>query len=124
MHRIVLPLLVLMAACAPADKEVVTTSVDVDETDVGALFAAVDGLTEDSLDVAALERLAADTPMDDERQERMPVSYKGSDEEILVHVWREQVDWVHVYFSSTSQELIDAIETVDAVFARDSGGGK
>ena len=123
MRKILIPLLLLAAACAPAEKEVLTTSVDVDETKVAALFAAIDELTGNALDVASLERLAADTPMDDERQERYLVTYNDDDEEILVHVWREQADWVHVYFSSTSKALIGAIEAVSADYARGSGDG-
>ena len=68
-------------------------------------------------------QLAVATPMDEELQDRYAVTFKGSDEEIQLHVWREQVDWVHLYFSSTSKELITAIEASNAKFAMPRGRG-
>ena len=112
----------LLAACAQSEPEPVTTSVDVNETQLEALFAAIDGLTDDSLDAAPLMELAATTPMDDELQTRFTVRYQGAESEVLYHVWREQVDWVHLYFSSTSEDLIDAIEAASGPFARAEDG--
>ena len=112
----------LLMGCAESEPERVTTSVDVDETQLEALFAAIDGLTDDTLDAASLIELAATTPMDDELEARFKVRYDGSEREVLFHVWREQVDWVHLYFSSTSKSLIDAIETTSGPFARAGDG--
>jgi hypothetical protein len=33
-------------------------------------------------------------------------------------IWREQVDWVHVYASSTSQDLVNAVEVGIQSFKR------
>ena len=122
--RSLLSLLALMclAACAETEQEPVTTSVDVDETQLEALFAAIDGLTDDVLDASPLMELAVTTPMDDELQTRFTVRYEGSESEVLYHVWREQVDWVHLYFSSTSKDLIAEIEKTVGPFARAGDG--
>lgn len=56
--------------------------------------------------------------MDAELQDRYTVSFNGADEEIQIHVWREQVDWVHLYFSTTSRDLIKALENVNNAHAR------
>ena len=114
--------LFLLTACARTEPEPVTTSVDVDEARLEALFAAIDGVTEDALDAAPLLELAATTPMDDELQTRFTVRYNGEESEVLYHVWREQADWVHLYFSSTSEALIDAIEAASGPFARPDDG--
>lgn len=112
----------LLVGCAKTEAERVTTSVDVDETRLEALFTAIDGLTDDTLDAASLMELAATTPMDDELEARFTVQFDGAENEVLFHVWREQVDWVHLYFSSTSQPLIDAIAAASDPFARADDG--
>jgi hypothetical protein len=56
--------------------------------------------------------------MDEELQDRYSFIFQGSDEEIQIHVWREQVDWVHLYFSSTSKDLVTAIQNKNARYAR------
>jgi hypothetical protein len=94
----------------------------VDEAQLAELFAAIDGVTDDALDAAPLMELAATTPMDDELQTRFTVRYEGAESEVLYHVWREQVGWVHLYFSSTSESLIDAIEAASSPFARAGDG--
>ena len=111
-------LVIFLTACTTAEREVVTTSVDVNQTDLPALLADLDALAENELDVDRMLSLAVSTPMDQEQQDRFAVTYDGTPEEILVHIWREQVDWVHLYFSSESQDLIDAIEQTNKGYAR------
>lgn len=119
-HLIVIALLGLFAGCStPAEPEVFTASVDIDETALPQLLAALDRVTDNEVDVAALQDLTASTPMDDEKQTRFDASFGGNDTTILYHVWREQEDWVHVYTSSESEALINAIRTATAQFARE-----
>ena len=120
MRKLLVLLTVLLAACSPAEKEVITTSVDVDQSRLPALLQEIDALVENSLAVDEIVRLAEATPMDEELQDRYTVRFRGADAEMLIHVWREQVDWVHLYFSSTSKELIAAIEDSMAGYARGS----
>ena len=108
----------LLAACSPAEKEVLTTSVDVDESGLPALMKDLDALTDNALPVAKIIELAATTPMDDELQERYSFVFDGADEEVQIHVWREQADWVHLYFSTTSKDLVAALEQAVAPYAR------
>jgi len=111
--------IVLLAACtAPSEPEVFTSSVDVDETSVAQVLEALDGLTDNDIDVDGLLALALTTPMDDEKQQRFAVSYDGEDTSILFHVWREQEDWVHLYASSESGGLVNAIKNEMGQFAR------
>jgi hypothetical protein len=119
MRKILILISVLLAACAAPEEEVLTTSVDVNQSDLAALLSAVDALSDNELPLDAMLELAVSTPMDDEKQERFAIAYNGSEEEILYHIWREQVDWVHVYFSSTSKNLVAAIEKANAAYARD-----
>ncbi len=89
--------IVLLAACtAPSEPEVFTSSVDVDESSVALVLEALDGLTDNDIDVDGLLELAQTTAMDDEKQQRFAVSYMGEDTSVLFHVWREQEDWVHL----------------------------
>jgi len=46
------------------------------------------------------------------------VSFGESETEMQYHVWREQTDWVHVYASSTSQDLVNAVEISIKQFER------
>jgi hypothetical protein len=119
-----LPILIvlLLAACSPAEQEVLTTSVDVAESQLPSLLTNVDALTDDAVPVGELIALAAATPMDDELERRFSVTYQGAQQEVQVHVWREQVDWVHLYFSSTSKDLITAIEATISGYAFDDDG--
>jgi hypothetical protein len=119
-----LPILIvlLLAACSPAEQEVLTTSVDVAESQLPSLLTNVDALTDDAVPVDELIALAAATPMDDELEQRFTVTYQGAQQEVQVHVWREQVDWVHLYFSSTSKDLITAIEATISGYAFDDDG--
>ena len=78
-----------VAACtATSEPEVFTSSVDVDEASVAQVLMALDGLTDNEIDVDGLLELARTTPMDDETQQRFAVTYGGEDTSILVHVWR------------------------------------
>ena len=111
--------IVLLAACtAPSEPEVFTSSVDVDESSVALVLEALDGLTDNDIDVDSLLELARTTAMDDEKQQRFAVTYDGEDTDILFHVWREQEDWVHLYASSESEGLVNAIKKMMGQFAR------
>jgi hypothetical protein len=120
MRKLLVLLTVLLAACSTAEKEVVTTSVDVDQSRLPALLREIGTLADNSLAVDEILKLAEATPMDEELQDRYAVRFRGADEEILVHVWREQVDWVHLYFSSTSKEMIAAMEDKMTPYAREN----
>lgn len=108
----------LIAACAPGEPEIHTTSVNVDEARVEALMQAIDGLTENDLDVGVLTDLSASTAIDQEQQTRMPVEFGGLETEMQIHIWREYRDWVHVYVSSESAEFIESVEEVMDGFVR------
>ena len=111
--------IVLLAACtAPSEPEVFTSSVDVDEASVALFLESLDGLTDNDIDIDGLLALALTTPMDDEKQQRFAVSYGGDETSILFHVWREQEDWVHLYASSESEGLVNAIKNEMGQFAR------
>ena len=118
MRKILLLIVTALAACSAADKEVLTTSVDVDQSGLVTLLSDIDKLTDNALPIDEILALATSTPMDAELQERYAVSFNGADEEIQIHVWREQVDWVHLYFSTTSRELIMALENANNAHAR------
>ena len=110
---------VFLAACtAPSEPEVFTSSVDVDEASVAQVLMALDGLTDNDIDVDGLLELARTTPMDDEKQQRFAVTYGGEDTSVLFHVWREQEDWVHLYASSESEGLVNAFKNEMGQFAR------
>jgi len=119
MSKTLILLTVLLAACTATEEEVITTSVDVDQSELPALLNDIDTLSNNTLPVREILELAISTPMDEELQDRFAFAFNGSDEEIQIHVWREQVDWVHLYFSSTSRELIDALEKTNMTYARD-----
>ena len=121
MRKLAILIFAVVAACAPGEKEVLTTSVDVAQSQLEALFNQVNALAENELDTEKMLQLAVSTPMDEELQDRFAITFNGTGEEIQIHVWREQVDWVHLYFSSTSKELITAIEASNAKFARPEG---
>ena len=111
--------IVLLAACtAPSEPEVFTSSVDVDESSVALVLKALDGLTDNDIDIDGLLELTRTTAMDDEKQQRFAVSYGGDETSILFHVWREQEDWVHLYASSESERLVNAIKKEMGQFAR------
>ena len=110
---------VLLAACtAPSEPEVFTSSVDVDEASVALFLEALDRLADNDIDVDGLLALALTTPMDDEKQQRFAVSYDGDETSILFHVWRGQEGWVHLYASSESENLVNAIKNEMGQFAR------
>ena len=103
---------------APNEPEVFTSSVDVDELSVAQVLDALDGLTDNDLDVEGLLELTRTTAMDDEKQQRFVVSYEGEETSLLFHVWREQEDCVHLYASSESEDLVNAIKNEMGQFAR------
>jgi hypothetical protein len=90
----------------------------VDQSDLSALLTEIDTLADGTLPVDEIIELADSTPMDEELQDRFAIRFHGTNEEILIHVWREQMDWVHLYFSSTSVELIATIESKMKPYAR------
>ena len=118
MRKILILIVVLLAACTATKEEVLTTSVDVNQSELPALMGDIDTLADNALPVDKMLELAVSTPMDDEQQDRIMFAFNGSDEEILFHIWREQVDWVHLFFSSTSKELIAALEKTNMAYAR------
>ena len=119
MPKTLILLVVLLTACTATEQEVITTSVDVDQSTLPALLQEIDTLADNALAVDKILELAKSTPMDDELQDRYAFMFNGSEEEIQIHIWREQVDWVHLYFSSTSKELIAELEKTSIAFARD-----
>ena len=119
MQKILILIAVLLTACTTAEEEVLTTSVDIDQSDLPALLGDIDMIADNALAVDEMLELAVSTRMDEEQQDRFTLTFNGTDEEILFHVWREQVDWVHLYFSSTSKELIAALEKINVAYARD-----
>ncbi len=119
MHKLAIFALVLLAGCTePGEPEVFTTSVDVDGASVTAALAALNQLTANDIDVERLLELTKTTKMDDEQQLRFAVTFNGEKTDILYHVWREQEGWVHLYASSESEGLVDALSTAMAPFAR------
>ena len=108
----------LLAACTPGEPETFTTSANIDDASVAAMLAALDELADNELPVDELLALSDSTPMDEEQQQRFAVTFRGRDTDLLVHVWREQVDWVHFYASSESQELVTAVEATLESFRR------
>jgi len=119
MRIILIVIAVLLAACTAREAEVLTTSVDVNQSELPTLLGDIDTLTDNALPIQSILALVESTPMDEELQNRFTFTFNGSDEEIQLHVWREQVDWVHLYFSSTSTELITALQKTNMVYARE-----
>jgi hypothetical protein len=118
-RRIVLGLVVmLVVACTPSEPETFTTSANVDDVSIPAMLAAIDELTDNQLPVDELLALTTSVSMDDEKQQRFAVSFGGEETDMLFHIWREQIDWVHVYASSTSQDLVNAVEASIKSFER------
>ena len=116
---VLIGILGLLVACSePVEPEMFTTSVDVDETAVSSFLNALNQVTDNTIDVAALKDLTATTSMDDEQQMRFDATFNGENASVLYHVWREQEDWVHLYASSESEALIAAIEAATAAYAR------
>jgi len=119
MPKTLILLAILLAACTATEQEVITTSVDVDQSELPALLQDINTLADNTLPVDKILELAISTPMDDEVQDRFAFAFNDSDAEIQIHIWREQVDWLHLYFSSTSKELIAALEKTNMAYARD-----
>ncbi|MDJ0709001.1 MAG: hypothetical protein QNJ14_01370 [Woeseiaceae bacterium] len=109
---------IFLVACTPSEPETYTTSANVDDVSIPTLLAAVDGLTDNDLPVEDLLAMAQSVPMDEEKQQRVAVVFGGEETDMLIHIWREQADWVHVYASSTSQELVNAVENGIKPFER------
>ncbi len=99
----------LLVACTPGDPESYTTSANVDLAAIPNALAAIDAITDDALPVEELVDMANSVSMDEEKQERFAVSFDGKQTELLIHVWREQADWVHLYASSPSAPFIETI---------------
>ena len=117
--RIAKCLLVLfLVACSPGEPETYTTSANVDMDRIPAMLDAISAIADNELPVGELVELTNSTGMDEEKQLRFPVTFAGQDTDMLIHVWREQQDWVHVYASSTTKDLVDAVETELRSFQR------
>ena len=109
---------ILVVACTPSEPETFTTSANVDDVSIPAMLAAINELTDNELPVDELLALTTSVSMDDEKQQRVAVSFSGEETDMLIHIWREQTDWVHVYASSTSQDLVSAVEASIKSFER------
>ena len=92
--------ILVMLVCACTSQEEVThqASVNIDLSAVPMLLEAIDVLADNELDVAGLLSMTNSVTMDEEKQQKFALTFKGEDTELLYHVWREQVDWVHLYF--------------------------
>ena len=120
MRYLTLLVFIGLVACSPAEQEETTlqSSVNVDLSVVPALLTALDEMTDSQLDVSGLTDLTNNVTIDQEDQRKFAVTYKGEETELLYHVWREQSDWVHLYFSTPSKALHEAMEASNAAFAR------
>lgn len=118
MRTVAALLALLLVACSPGEPENHTASADVDMDRVPAMLTALDALSVSALPVDQLIELTRTTPIDEEQQLRFPLEFAGRDTDMLYHVWREQEGWVHVYASSTTKGLIDAVDETLATFER------
>lgn len=122
MKRLLGSLVLILAACS-ADEEVNhQASVNVDLSTLPALLAAVDGVAENALDVPGLLAMSESVSLDQEKQQIVPVTFGGRQTELMIHVWREHADWVHLYFQTPSADLIAALKTATARLARPDHG--
>lgn len=122
MKRFVAPLVVILYACTAEEEASHTASVNVDLSAMPAVLAAVDGVTENAMDISSLLAMSQSVSLDQEKQQIVPVSFGGRQTELMIHVWREHADWVHLYFQTPSSALIDALKTATAPFARPEEG--
>lgn len=118
MRKLIILAALAIAGCAEQEAERYTATIDVDMASVEAMLRAIDGVTENDLDVAALSALTSSVAMDTEKQADLNVRIDGKDVEMFYHVWREQPDWVHIYASSTSKSLVDDVQAAITPFAR------
>lgn len=118
MRNVARLVVLFLAACTPGEPQTYTTSADVDLDTVPAMLTAIEAIVDNELPMEELLALTNSVPMDEEKQQRIPVSFRGQDTEMLYHVWREQEGWVHVYASSTSRDLVDAVEAGIRQFER------
>lgn len=111
--RVLLPTLICLAivACQPADPKTYQASTNLKVQAVPGFLHAVDALVDSDLDVAGLVEFGASVPVDDEKQQKIAVVYQQDDTMVLYHVWRENADSVHLYFSTPSEGLAAAIES-------------
>ena len=94
----------LLVGCAPAEEENHQVTGDVDLAHIPALLTELADSV-GGVDVESLVALTGSVAMDAEKQEKLQVSYGGASTTLVYHVWREQADWVHLYFSTPSAEL-------------------
>ena len=66
MPKTLILIAVLLAACTATEEEVITTSVDVDQSELPALLQDINTLAGNALRVDKILELAITTPMDDE----------------------------------------------------------
>lgn len=118
MRKLIILAALAIAGCGAQEAERYTASVDVDMASVKAMLDAIDGVTDNELDVASLAEMTSSVAMDDEKQADLIVRIDGTDVEMFYHVWREQADWVHIYASSTSKKLVDEVQAAITPFAR------
>lgn len=119
MRGLILFALVLLGACAQEpEPEEHTVNFDLDDETVMSFLQQMNSMAGGTLDVQALNELGRGLAVDTEDQMRLKVSYQEKDTELLYHVWREQADWVHIYLSSPSGELITALDGVSKPLQR------
>lgn len=110
--------IVLLSACTPNEERMYRSSANVNVASIPAMLSAIDDLTENELAVDEFVTLTNSLSMDEEKQKGFVATHKGNEAEVNYHVWREQADWVHVTLSSTSEQMIHAIDGVAQEFAR------
>ncbi len=103
-------MIITVSACQPAEPESHQVSTNISPEAVPGFLQAVDALVDNDLDVAGLSEFSASVPIDEEKQQKLEIVFRGDSTTVLYHVWRENVDTVHLYFSTPSEALAAAIE--------------
>ncbi len=122
MRTLIVVAALLLIGCAPTEEESHQVTGDVDLARVPALLAELAGSV-DGVDVEGLVALTDSVAMDAEKQEKLSVSHDGASTTLVYHVWREQADWVHLYFSTPSAELAAFTEATLQRYERGGGEG-
>ena len=103
-------MIITLSACQPAEQETHQVSTNITVEAVPGFLQTVDALVDNDLDVAGLSEFSTSIPVDEEKQQEIEVVFQGNKTTVLYHVWRENVDTVHLYFSTPSEDLAAAIE--------------
>lgn len=102
--------IVMISACQPTEQETHQVSTNMNLEAVPGFLQTVDALVDNDLDVTGLSEFSTSIPVDEEKQQKLAIVYRGDETTILYHVWRENIDTVHLYFSTPSEDLAAAIE--------------